>query len=207
MPRRARLHALPAGPFASGQHRDRRAALEVRGRVDPEGRATRCSRGTPSGRSSTRSASQAGPELPLYPRHPEWSLLDALRFLAARRPEVEIQVSYIEALERWAIETLRRPPSLEQVRPRARARGAARARARAGCLARAQPHVHTRPPSPHPRDESRSDGSYRAPYGPTHLTGRGQVRGARRAVCRTRPRRQSMRAVWVCRRRRALPGA
>ena len=48
----------------------------------------------------------------LLSTHADWSLYDALSFLAARRPETEIQQSYIEALERFAVGSLCRPPSL-----------------------------------------------------------------------------------------------
>jgi hypothetical protein len=52
----------------------------------------------------------------LLSTHAGWSLYDALSFLAARRPETEIQQSYIEALERFAVGSLCRPPSLARVR-------------------------------------------------------------------------------------------
>ena len=52
----------------------------------------------------------------LLATHPEWSLLDAVRFLAARRPETEIAEDYAVALEQWAISTLGRPPSLDMLR-------------------------------------------------------------------------------------------
>ena len=66
----------------------------------------------------------------LLATHNTWSLLDGVRFLAARRPETEIADEYLRALERWATDTLGRPPSLErlreelprQVRPPPRAR-------------------------------------------------------------------------------------
>ena len=69
----------------------------------------------------------------LLSTHPEWTLLDAVRFLAARRPETEIAEDYIVALEGWATETLGRKPSLKelrmdcprQIRPPPRSRGAA----------------------------------------------------------------------------------
>ena len=48
--------------------------------------------------------------------HDGWSLYDALRFLAARRPEVELQQCYLDALERWAVDSLGRPPSVARVR-------------------------------------------------------------------------------------------
>ena len=52
----------------------------------------------------------------LLATHPEWSLLDAVRFLAARRPETEIAEEYAVALEQWALSTLGRPPSLPMLR-------------------------------------------------------------------------------------------
>ena len=52
----------------------------------------------------------------LLSTHPEWTLLDAVRFLAARRPETEIAEDYIVALEGWATETLGRKPSLKELR-------------------------------------------------------------------------------------------
>ena len=48
--------------------------------------------------------------------HPGWSLRDALGFLAARRPETELNDEYIEALERWAVAELGRAPSLARCR-------------------------------------------------------------------------------------------
>ena len=52
----------------------------------------------------------------LLTTHPSWTLHDALRFLAARRPEAEIAHDYIEALEAWAVGELGRAPSLPRCR-------------------------------------------------------------------------------------------
>jgi len=46
--------------------------------------------------------------------HPGWSLFDALAFLAARRPEIELLPDYALALEQWAV-GIGRPPSIERV--------------------------------------------------------------------------------------------
>ena len=50
----------------------------------------------------------------LIQAHSSWSLYDALAFLAARRPEIELLPDYALALEQWAV-ALGRPPSIERV--------------------------------------------------------------------------------------------
>lgn len=51
----------------------------------------------------------------LMKEHEDWSLFDAIRFIGERRPEIEINCEYLEALEAWAIGQLGRANSLEQV--------------------------------------------------------------------------------------------
>lgn len=51
----------------------------------------------------------------LLSAHGSWTLFDAIAFLSARRPEVEIFEEYAQALERWAVDTLGRPASLPRV--------------------------------------------------------------------------------------------
>jgi hypothetical protein len=52
----------------------------------------------------------------LLTSHADWALVDAVRFLAARRPETEIAEEYLVALEEWATGTLGRPASLPSLR-------------------------------------------------------------------------------------------
>lgn len=51
----------------------------------------------------------------LLTAHDSWTLFDAIAFLAARRPETEIFEEYAQALERWAVDSLGRQPSLQRV--------------------------------------------------------------------------------------------
>jgi len=48
--------------------------------------------------------------------HEEWTLYDAVAFLARRRPEVELNVFYAQALERFATTVLGRPSSMQRVK-------------------------------------------------------------------------------------------
>lgn len=52
----------------------------------------------------------------LLATHAQWTLYDAVAFLAARRPETEISEDYIHALEQWAVGKLGRAPSLPRIR-------------------------------------------------------------------------------------------
>lgn len=47
--------------------------------------------------------------------HPSWTLLDAVRFLSLRRPEVELNMSYAEVLDEFA-QSLGRTSSLDQLK-------------------------------------------------------------------------------------------
>ena len=51
----------------------------------------------------------------LLATHEAWTLFDAVSFLSARRPETEIYEEYAQALERWAVDSLGRTPSLPRV--------------------------------------------------------------------------------------------
>ena len=61
-----------------------------------------------------RSRSAAVVVAHLLRTHEHWSLFDAVAFVAARRPEVELNRSYAEALDEWAL-GLGRPSTLTQI--------------------------------------------------------------------------------------------
>ena len=75
----------------------------------------------PHGRSSctaSRAARARTSRYRLLHAHPGWSLRDALAFLAARRPETELNDEYIAALERWAVSSAALPRSRDAARSR-----------------------------------------------------------------------------------------
>lgn len=95
------------------------AALEAA----PEGRVfVHCQQGR------SRAGSVAVAQLLCW--NPTWTLYDAVAFLARRRPEVELNLAYAEALEEFATNELQRDPSLQLLQEKlpAQLRGAGVAR-------------------------------------------------------------------------------
>ena len=126
----------------------------------------------------------------LLATHEGWSLYDAVAFLAARRPETEIQRSYIDALEAWAVGTLGRPPSLDRIRQELpkqlrpdplRPRNQMRAPAPAAAPEDTTPK---RAPAQAPADSIATPAAAAAPASPAPLSGGFGTAAVRRAASR-----------------------